>query len=226
MSNTTSQKGFPSPHPERESARATAPENCLNDVITSGYTDWAPSNDLTGPDAGKFTCRICFDSKYRRPRHIPQHEATKTHRERLRYHLLISQDSQFQGSSTPADTHSPSDSGMTSAYSGIFENLSASVLPQDNPSDDLEAADSQPMASSSGQTSAFHPAYDWSQIDLGRLDDGADREKHATIARISQELLQYLNGELAWPDDEEKEQPRGGAGNADNESTAAQDKRP
>lgn len=185
MSNTASQTvKFPSSHPECESGRATALGDCLAETIDFGYTDWAPSNDLTGPDAGKFTCRICLDFKYHRPKHITQHEATNTHKERLKYHLLIRHGSQFQGSSTPADIHIPLDLAKTSAYTGILENLSGSVLPQDNLSDDVEMADLQPMPPSSGQNSAFHPAYDWSKIDLGMLDGGADEEKHATISHI------------------------------------------
>ncbi|KIO17528.1 hypothetical protein M407DRAFT_12314 [Tulasnella calospora MUT 4182] len=84
-------------------------------------------------------------------------------------------------------------------------------------------ADSQPKTFSSCQSAAFQPAFDWSEVDLGRLDDGADGVQHASVAHLSQGILQFLNGDLAWPDDEEDEQPGDTTGNLDDESTADQD---
>lgn len=117
----------------------------------------------------------------------------------------------------------PLESVITSAYQGILENLSAPNRSQNDISDDVEMEDSQPKAGSSGQSSTFQPAFDWSEIDLGSLDDRSDREKQASVAQLSRGILQYLNGELAWPDDEEEEQPGDRDPNPHDESTSDRD---
>lgn len=169
---------------------------------------------------GKFTCRICLDSKYRQPRHILQHEASQSHKDKVKYHLLLRHDARFQGSTTPADALRPLGSAMATSYRGILENLAATI-PPDADREDVQMADESAKDPTSDTSSPFHPGFDWNDVDMGRLEDSAQAK---AVAEYSRGILQYINGETAWPDDEDDIQREGSDwGGQDDEPDAGQD---
>lgn len=109
---------------------------------------------------------------------------------------------------------------MASSYAGILQNL-ATTIPPDADREDVQMADDSAIDSIDDTSSPFHPGFDWNDADMGRLEDSAQAN---TVAEFSKGILQYINGETAWPDDEEDIQREGSdLEGPDDESDAGQD---